>query len=509
MKRGRIIAILMVLLLPLGVYAQEQQQDSGIDEDALFGGGGDGSGEAGDSGGGLDEDALFGGGESTGQDSSDEDSLFGGDDMVMDITGENAETGQAAADLFLTDDEVVRIGGSLSSSLQSYWTWSEAPQEWADWTGGAENRLGISLGGSVYLDARPDADLRIFMKAKTSYPFSITSSGYISSTPVLGVQGTAPIQTVEMDTPVNLSQLNLQIFEFYSDIAFRDLLFFRFGKQTVKWGTGYFFSPADIISLTPIDVDDPEAEREGPLSLKVSFPFGLNTLDAYIIGDDQVRAIEDLGVAARGVFYLAPLELGVGLGYQKDRPFRIVSTARMPIGDWNLFAEGRLSFGRQEQKVDSDGVLTDDDQAYVSATGGVFYTNADWNLTAAAQYLYQGEGYPDTEGLYEAAIQQVFAGNLPGSVLNRFGQHYTILLLSLNEIFIEELSASVQWQANWTDTSGLVSPSISLRIFDGLSISGGIYIPYGDEGDEFTGEVRNPFGDLSTSLTVSIGGGRF
>ena len=39
-----------------------------------------------------------------------------------------------------------------------------------------------------------------------------------------------------------------------------------------KVGSGVFFSPADIINLAAIDPEDPEKQREGPISLRVHFP---------------------------------------------------------------------------------------------------------------------------------------------------------------------------------------------------------------------------------------------
>ena len=37
--------------------------------------------------------------------------------------------------------------------------------------------------------------------------------------------------------------------ELFSDFQFRDTLFFRAGKQTINWGVGYFFSPADLLYI--------------------------------------------------------------------------------------------------------------------------------------------------------------------------------------------------------------------------------------------------------------------
>jgi hypothetical protein len=483
-----VAALIFALLLPAAAFAQ----DTGIDEDALFGGSSSAGQEDGSA---LDENDLFGG-------SSDEDDLFGGgDDMIEDLPdpGEGSEDGTSDAYTeFLTSD-AVQIGGSLGSSLSTSWSWADA------WDGNfalneGNEQLGIDLGGSVYINARPSSDLRIFLKAKTAYPF----------------------------------EDNSEIFEFYSDVNWDEKVFFRFGKQTVNWGVGYFYSPADFISLVPIDIDDPEAEREGPVAIKVSVPVGLNEFDAYIIGDETVRKLEELGVAGRATFFIAPVEFALGAGYQQDRPLRLMTTVRFPWRDWNFFAEGRLSFGRQGKVITDPGIFDPvsgdpiplnepvyeaDDDTYFSATAGFLYLKSDLlessvDLNVIAQYYFKGEGYSDND-LYSnpffsfAALYGLENGEIDPELIQNLGQHYTALSIGLSQLFVDDLSASLFWQAAWTDMSGLIGPSVSYRFFDGLSMTAGITASYGGENSEYGSFLLNQFGDLKATLTLNLGGGRY
>ena len=441
------------------------------------------------------------------------DDMFSDDTMIEDL-GELEDQiegtgGQEAADSFLSTDSV-EIGGSVRSSLGSTWSWADLPDSGNAFLEDGTDSLALDLSADLFLDARPANDFRFFAKVRTAYPFRSSVSA-LSGATLAG----ASLVTTE----TQISQLNLQVRELFTDIAIRDTVFLRFGKQTVNWGVGYFFSPADIISLTPIDVEDPQAEREGPIALKASLPLGLHNIDAYIIGDDTVRSLEDLGLAARTYLYLAPLSLELGAGYQKDRPLSLISTARVSVGDFSFFGEGRVNFGRLAQKIETDGSLADDDSAYFSGTAGLLYSNTDANVTAIAQYLYQGEGYNDTD-LLDNAAAGVFAGTLPAEVAALFGRHHTVLSLGLSELFHEDLSANLLWQASWSDLSGLVSTSLSWQIFDRLSLSGGVHLGYGDRPSEFGGvelvpgsgdylSLRNPYGRLGLSLTLGFGGGRF
>ena len=495
-----LLSVLLSALPSAPILAQE------VDEDALFGGSDDGTEEVSDS---ADlEDDLFGGSEDDLFGGS-EDDLFGSDSMVEEVPEIEEDAPEAYVE-FLTTEQV-QIGGNLSSSLSSFWGWSDLPETGEDFRDNVNEVLGLTLDATVYLDARPSTDLRIFMKGKASYPFTNTTA-------VL----TPDAQTDGSNT-LSIDNLNASIFELYTDINLNQQLFFRFGKQAVNWGVGYFWSPADFISLVPIDLEEPENEREGPVAVKATLPLGLHGIEAYVIADETVRKLEDLGYAARGSFYFdfgdIGLETQIGLGYQKDRPFRIMTSFRLPLRGINIFLEGRVSFGRQGGKILSAGeVQQEDTTAYFSGTTGfnlnvpnIFESILDF--TFIGQYYFQGEGYDDANLLGPAFIS-VRLGDLHPSTLENFGKHYTALRLGINELFLKDLDISSLWQANWSDLSGLVISSLSYEFFDGFTLGFAVINGYGGDSSEY-GKVfgpatrKNPFGKLAFRVTLDIGGGRF
>ena len=103
----------------------------------------------------------------------------------------------------------------------------------------------MDLDGSLFLDARPSRDFRAFAKVK----------------------GDVRLTESPLDP-------NLRLHELFADFVLGDRAFFRVGKQTINWGVGYFFSPADIINVGRIDPENPEAEREGPVALRLNLPCG-------------------------------------------------------------------------------------------------------------------------------------------------------------------------------------------------------------------------------------------
>lgn len=500
-KYRKAFLFLFLLLLPLFLLpAQEAETEDGteaeieIDEDALFGGS--------DDEGSLDDD-LFG---------SSEDDLFGGDggDSLIEDIAETEDGGTEAYLDFLTSDEI-RIGGSYSASMASYWSWQN-PAE-----GDADELLLLDLGASVFLDARPSSNFRVFSRANLEYPFTLGTEVSVPVPP--GTTNPDGSMAVARRTTVNT--LNASIFELYSDINLDQTLFLRFGKQTINWGVGRFWSPADFISLTPIDPEKPESQREGPVALKATLPFGLNEIDAYVIADESVRKLEDLGYAVRGNFFFdvgdGGFETQLGLGYQKDRPLRLMTTVRIPLSGVSIFLEGRLSFGRQGQKIVSAGNIQEDDDAYFSGTAGLNFRESNLfestvDLSILGQYYFQGEGYDDSSLLSTALAR--FNNGIHRSTIENFGKHYTGLSLSLGQLFLEDLSISSFWVSNWSDLSGTINTGISYRFFDRFVLTFSVINSYGDDDSEYgttygplTG--KNRFGKLAFAVTLNVGSGTF
>ncbi|WP_460054807.1 hypothetical protein [Spirochaeta dissipatitropha] len=427
----------------------------------------------------------------------DDESMFM-DEGIEEIQ----ESSEAASFTWFEDD--LGIGGNLVSSISSYWAWSEFPDGWNSFKSESIHGLNFNLSSDIYLDARPHSDLRIFAKARSSYPFTEA----------------------------------IQIRELFSDVHYDNSIFFRVGKQNIQWGSGYFWSPADILSLVPIDPDKPEAEREGPLSVKATIPIREHSIDLYFIGNDAMQGISDTGIAGRAVLYLAPVELTLGSAYQREKPLRIISALNIPIGDVLGFSEGRISFGREHKRYvpAEDGLsfsLEPDDNLYFSGTAGFRWTPQKRNFALIAQYLYQAEGYSE-DGMLSSYLNSMAAATAATAdasessaehmdllqqapaILRLFGRHHSMLSVSHSKIFTEKLYGSLQWQAAWSDLSGLVSVNLGWQWFQGFSIGGGLHYSYGDAGTEFGGyyqaggsTFRNPFGKTAASLELRIGGGRF
>ena len=565
------------ILLP-AVHAQEikdtSEQDPFADLDALF------------------QDDMVESDETDTQGASDEfdfddlDSLFQ-DDMLEIVDIEIMDT--APQDDLLTE-EGVSWGGRISGNIQSEWSWSNVGTSDFDPLEAQNEALSPSVSSNLYFDARPDSQFRIFGKFKlgteaadgvgdlTQVINDVALTGDLpegwtreedenGDTLIKDADGTVVFtiaaeeeETAEEDPQTGSAPaLNLDVFELFSDFNFDEKVFFRFGKHTIKWGVGYFWSPTDVLNLSTIDVEDPTADREGPVSLKAQYPFGIHNAYLYMITNINAKPLE-VAIAPKLEFVVGNTEFGVGGYYQQALSPRITFTFSSSVGDVDFFGEGLASIGSEKTFVrlsrkqvadfadppeDLETVLdtyTMESFPFLSGTIGFRYLeeldNKAGSIAFIGQYYYNGEGYADSSLLEPAyfllqnaefngltiadeAAQPEGYEDPPALVagdLFDWGRHYAAATLGWSNIFDTKLGLSVFALANIGDLSGIVSPSMTFSLIDTFNVNVGARFTFGKIGDEYanpsalingTNDNENTGTTMSVTLSVSMGGGGF
>jgi hypothetical protein len=440
---------------------------------------------------------------------TDEAELFGTDDDELfdeDFITESEETDVDLASSLLVS-QTVEIGGRYSFAVEATSGWSD-PSTLPEKLWNPDTlQLSTSLSSAIFFDARPDEEFRVFGKMTVSYPFS-TSAGDPGD---------------PTDAPRELADV-FHVEELFSDFNWDDRVFFRGGKQTMNWGVGYFFSPADLLSIAEVDPEDPDAEREGPVALRANVPFGANNAYAYLIpprrNDPEPL---DVAVAAKAEFVVGSGEVGVGGIYQGTTSRREIAPAAMitgsfSVGDVDAFVEGVASYGSNRTfVVASDGPLgvaaeERSDELFLNATGGLRYSysplESGSTFALIGQYLYNGEGYDDASVITDNASgvgALLAAGDLTQSDVTNTGRHYSAVRASAADLFGSGATLAVLWLHNYTDRSALVTPSLSRTFLDHFDLTLRVPIMIGEEGGEFA-----PRGNtVSVGLMASIGGGSF
>lgn len=417
---------------------------------------------------------------------SDED-LFSDDIFSSETLVETPVTKiDASLSSLIFETGSVRFGGSLSAGLHMESFWIDPFSNDCDFLYGTEMQTemgAIKLGGlentginptldlDLFFDSRPSSNTRLYGKFNVYYPFGMPlDKNYFLPTEVYIL--------TEIIVP------NFSVFELFTDFNYDDKIYFRFGKHTVKWGVAYFFSPADIINLAAIDPEDPEKQREGPISLRVHFPIeGTQTnLWFYILPDEKTMLVKDSSFAFKAEFLVATSELGFGAWYRYNSPPHLMGTFTGNLaGKVALFAETVFAWGN-EDAWQNDRAFTEMKPVLDATLGASYYWEAA-KINLAGQYLF---GFDFT--------------NL--DTKNYTGAHQAAFSLSRSEFIIKKMSLSAFTLMDILEHTGTASLNLGVDFFDGFSLSAGPAL------SRFATDSEKKI-SASFSLSLRFGGGRF
>lgn len=376
----------------------------------------------------------------------DLDSLFNVEEAVEEVEEPMADLGEDLERSGFT------WGGRFDSEYTGLWSWTEEPllNKWRE----ADREAATpELSVDLYFDSRPDENFRVFGKLNLSYP---------------------------EDT--------ITIKELFADFDWEDKAYFRAGKQTVHWGVGYLYSPADVINLTAIDPLDFEAKREGPIAWKTQVPVDIHNAYLYVLytGEDESGDFGDLALAPKVELVMGNNELGLGGYLQEGASPGMMATLTGPLRDFDYFGEAMLQYASREEEL------------FFAGTAGFNYWKESKDLRLLGQYYYDGEkfSYLDTE--------------------NKSGLHQGAAYLSWGSIGESDFDFTALWMGVFDEAAGMVRPEIIWKPLDMASLTTGVNWYYGDYLLHTTGLGLLPEGErgaLNTRfevfLTFKLGYGAF
>ena len=457
-----------------------------------------------------------------------EDELFGDDTEAL-VTPEqaNAETQKSGVSLtgdlktatLALESNKLRIGGSLNAELGLKYVWADPYTKKSNVKEAFLNpevaQLRPTIGANLFFDARPIQDLKLYGKFIFEFPFEKNLNGKISVPKSL-----VPPNGVDIPVSVNGSP-NFKIWEMYTDFSTKDIAFFRFGKHTVKWGTGYFYSPADVINISRIDPQKPTEDREGPVSLRthIVIPKTQYNIWLYLLPDTETFKPQYTAGATKAEFVFGDWELGVGGWYRYEKAPRFITTLSGSIaGKVAVFAEGVFAWGSDYTYYKDDDALTPytvKNKPFFQATLGGSYSNADSHTMLAFQYYYNGFGYANTKAadrIADTAVAALGKQNFTDSWLKKYeniaamgnrGQHYIAFTVSQNKIGTEDLTANLFQQFAISELEGLTTLSLNWRIFKFVQMSTGPIFSYP------LSPSSHSKGSIGYNLSFKLGGGKF
>lgn len=462
------------------------------------------------------------------------------EDLEAQLFGENTETVLDAEDVnskklsekdvtlkasleeasVLLETEKLKIGGRLDSGLSLNYVWTDPFTKKADlkkaFTNPEVSVFQTLLAAQLFFDARPTNNSKIYGKFDFGVPFEKE------------IQGVSTIQLpppgASFNIPVVVSGVpNFSVRELYVDFSAKDIAFFRFGKHAVKWGTGYFYSPADILNISRIDPQDPEAEKEGPISFRthVIIPKTQHNIWLYLLPPTKLEKFNPkyTGGAIKFDLVFGDWELGVGGFYRYEKAPRLVTTLSGSIvNKISIFAEGIFAWGSDYTYHKNDSSFseyTEKKKPFFQATIGGSYSITKTKSTIALQYYYNGFGYKKPYDVFYSALtkandKSTFPPNTSAiktisdmTAMNHLGQHYIAFTFNQAELGTDKLSLNFfqEFAISELETTSVLT--FNWNIYKFVKMNTSLMLKYPLSSTSLSK------GAVGWSLGFKLGGGKF
>lgn len=148
----------------------------------------------------------------------------------------------------------------------------------------------------------------------------------------------------------------LLVKELFFDTNYQKKLYFRFGKQNLKWGTGYFWNPTDTINIEKKSFLDLDKRREGSYGVKTTIPLG-NSGNIYIfLNSEGAKDLSDNGVSLKYEFLVKNSEMSVSLWSKRNRAPILGYDISGRTSGIDFYGEAALSYGSDAKKINEKRV---------------------------------------------------------------------------------------------------------------------------------------------------------
>lgn len=260
----------------------------------------------------------------------------------------------------------------------------------------------------IYFDARPNKDMRIFLRQRFEERTPATPSAAV------GGGSNEP-------NAACTNCIESKIDELWFKWDLNDQVFFTYGKQHLKWGSSRFWNPTDF---TALEVRDPFAlfdRRLGTELLKVHVPQEKSGNNHYaIVQFDRARRNDDFLLALRSELTVgSSAEFALSAQTGRSHPQRIGADISSALGPFDVNLEAATSKRQQRQffegTIDPEAAqlpvaFEDQGRWFNQASGGLRQTikySAEDNFSWGLEYFWNELGYEQRElELYSLVLSQ-------------------------------------------------------------------------------------------------------
>jgi hypothetical protein len=285
--------------------------------------------------------------------------------------------------------------------------------------------------------------------------------------------------------------------EYFIDFNLNNKIYFRLGKQYLKWGPNFFWNPTDLINVDRKDFLDPDKNLEGTRGVKIHMPFGTKYNVYGFINLEDHEHFRDISYALKFEFLVGDTEMAFSGNYKKgfNPVFGYDFSTRFLHIDWR----GEMSISRGDNQ---DSLLPVED-----GMGDITYTttreDGKWipkaslgfsksfelldvndRVTLTGEFYYNRSGYSyNVFNNQESALSLLYFGLYEPYNVSRY---YGAVFSSIKKFIFINASFNFNVISNLTDGSGSIYSSLSFVFKYDFLINLIVASNFGDGRDEYT-----------------------
>ena len=366
-----------------------------------------------------------------------EEDLFSGDDFLVEE--EAIVSTDVAAELNTKRVEVTgQVASTTSYSLYSSdddWFREESSSD------GEVHRLTNQIGADFFVDIRLQDGVKSFLGLGTDY----SPAGEVNGDP-------ASAQTTQ-----------LRLKEFFIDTNWHNRIYFRTGKQVLKWGRSYFWNPTDLINIERKDFSDLDKVREGTYGTKVHVPFGAAQNIYLFLGMDGVQVLQDLSLAGKYEFLIGKTEMAFSAWTKKGHKPVYGFDLSSRLFDLDLRGEMSLSSGHKLDPNSLGGWQEEEEWIPQFSAGFTKYFDHGEitdRISVIGEFYYNGAGYDENifkKGQTASEDEKLASWYEPFMT----SKYYAAFFTSVNKFIRSELTLNLNGIMNLVDNSALLTAGVS------------------------------------------------
>ncbi len=392
-----------------------------------------------------------------------EESLFGDSEAL--ISDENIVNENAAQEL-----EAKRIGFSGAIKADSTYTRVNPDMvEPAD-----KDQVSNTINADFFFDIRLTDGVKGFLNLGLYYYPEGKNEKNTIQLPDELLKELLPKKTEEERAKLAEININNTIYtdfvikEFFVDTNWQNKVYFRTGKQVLKWGRSYFWNPTDLINVEKKDFFDMDRNRAGTYGIKAHLPFGVKQNIYLFAGMNEAATLNDLTFSGKYEFLLGKTEMSLSTWLKRNaKPvYGFDFSSRFLDLDWR--GELSLCHGGNAPRLAYNSLTPiKTDQWLTKASLGCTknYDHGDINdrISLTGEFYYNQAGYEQNifEKITTTNTKLTYLLNYYEPYAN--SKYYFAFFGSVQKFIISDLTLNLNAIANLIDKSVVATSGISYQ----------------------------------------------